>query len=75
MKYSVKSRRHLNEEIEAISRGVFGRSGFCKDQGLCGQCPWGMFGHCGKVVDHLSEDERIIACGFMMAIAELGTDY
>jgi hypothetical protein len=68
----------MNIVFERCTRGsaeMCNAADYAKDD-TCDRCPWSVFAALGCLdVAEMFEDERVIACGFMAAIATLGTNH
>jgi sulfatase maturation enzyme AslB (radical SAM superfamily) len=78
MEFGAKVKATVPENMEAIYDRHLDHHDMCETTSDdCQDCPWDMYGEvgCARVAVMADEDERALACCFMQAIAELGTNY
>jgi hypothetical protein len=77
MEYNDKVKAAVPAEMEAVhSKRLHLSKPMCNAvPGNCKTCPWDIYdAGCARVAGMTDDDERALACCFMAAIAELGTD-
>jgi hypothetical protein len=82
MKYSKRVQEEVVHDMNIVfdrrtrdSEEMCNAADYAKDD-TCDRCPWSVFDALGCLdAAEMLEDERVIACGFMAAVAELGTNH
>jgi len=78
MEFSAKVKAAVPNEMESVYNNRLHLSNPMCDAvpGNCRTCPWDIYDvGCARVAAMADDDERALACCFMQAIADLGTNY